>query len=71
MVLVFFVTSSDSGSLVIDGITAGGKHDVFEFEFTNTVAPIGDCGELAFKSINGISIIFNIVLLYVFLDRTF
>ena len=27
LVLVFFVTSSDSGSLVIDGITAGGKHD--------------------------------------------
>ncbi|BES71406.1 hypothetical protein RE428_24240 [Marinobacter nanhaiticus D15-8W] len=28
LVLVFFVTSSDSGSLVIDGITAGGKEDV-------------------------------------------
>jgi BCCT family betaine/carnitine transporter len=27
LVLIFFVTSSDSGSLVIDGITAGGKHD--------------------------------------------
>ncbi len=27
LVLVFFVTSSDSGSLVIDGITAGGKED--------------------------------------------
>jgi BCCT family betaine/carnitine transporter len=27
LVLVFFITSSDSGSLVIDGITAGGKHD--------------------------------------------
>lgn len=27
LVLVFFVTSSDSGSLVIDGITAGGKLD--------------------------------------------
>jgi len=27
LVLVFFVTSSDSGSLVIDTITAGGKHD--------------------------------------------
>lgn len=27
LVLVFFVTSSDSGSLVIDGITAGGKQD--------------------------------------------
>ncbi|BFM50234.1 BCCT family transporter [Marinomonas sp. THO17] len=27
LVLVFFVTSSDSGSLVIDGITAGGKTD--------------------------------------------
>jgi len=26
-VLVFFVTSSDSGSLVIDSITAGGKLD--------------------------------------------
>jgi len=26
-VLVFFVTSSDSGSLVIDSITAGGKTD--------------------------------------------
>ncbi len=28
LVLVFFVTSSDSGSLVIDTITAGGKEDV-------------------------------------------
>ncbi|CAM2782991.1 BCCT family transporter [Vibrio mytili] len=28
LVLVFFVTSSDSGSLVIDSITAGGKEDV-------------------------------------------
>jgi BCCT family betaine/carnitine transporter len=28
LVLVFFITSSDSGSLVIDSITAGGKHDV-------------------------------------------
>ena len=28
LVLVFFVTSSDSGSLVIDSITAGGKIDV-------------------------------------------
>ena len=27
LVLVFFVTSSDSGSLVIDSITAGGKLD--------------------------------------------
>ena len=27
LVLVFFVTSSDSGSLVIDSITAGGKTD--------------------------------------------
>ena len=27
LVLVFFVTSSDSGSLVIDTITAGGKVD--------------------------------------------
>lgn len=27
LVLVFFITSSDSGSLVIDGITAGGKLD--------------------------------------------
>jgi len=27
LVLVFFITSSDSGSLVIDGITAGGKTD--------------------------------------------
>lgn len=27
LVLVFFITSSDSGSLVIDTITAGGKHD--------------------------------------------
>ncbi len=27
LVLVFFITSSDSGSLVIDSITAGGKHD--------------------------------------------
>ena len=28
LVLVFFVTSSDSGSLVVDTITAGGKQDV-------------------------------------------
>ncbi len=28
LVMVFFVTSSDSGSLVIDSITAGGKEDV-------------------------------------------
>lgn len=28
LILVFFVTSSDSGSLVIDSITAGGKEDV-------------------------------------------
>ena len=28
LVLVFFVTSSDSGSLVVDTITAGGKTDV-------------------------------------------
>jgi BCCT family betaine/carnitine transporter len=27
VVLVFFITSSDSGSLVIDSITAGGKVD--------------------------------------------
>ena len=27
LVLVFFVTSSDSGSLVVDSITAGGKLD--------------------------------------------
>ena len=27
LVIVFFVTSSDSGSLVIDSITAGGKTD--------------------------------------------
>jgi BCCT family betaine/carnitine transporter len=27
LVIVFFVTSSDSGSLVIDAITAGGKVD--------------------------------------------
>ncbi|WP_372763210.1 BCCT family transporter [Pseudoalteromonas sp.] len=27
LILVFFITSSDSGSLVIDGITAGGKID--------------------------------------------
>ena len=27
LVLVFFITSSDSGSLVIDTITAGGKHE--------------------------------------------
>ena len=27
LVIVFFVTSSDSGSLVIDSITAGGKVD--------------------------------------------
>jgi len=29
---------------------AGGHHDVFNFEFTNTIAPIGDCGELAISS---------------------
>ncbi|MEF8758061.1 MAG: BCCT family transporter [Halobacteriales archaeon] len=28
LVLTFFVTSSDSGSLVIDHLTSGGKHDV-------------------------------------------
>ena len=28
LVLVFFITSSDSGSLVVDTITAGGKEDV-------------------------------------------
>ncbi len=28
LVLIFFITSSDSGSLVIDSITAGGKLDV-------------------------------------------
>jgi BCCT family betaine/carnitine transporter len=28
LVVVFFVTSSDSGSLVVDTITAGGKEDV-------------------------------------------
>ena len=28
LVLVFFITSSDSGSLVIDSITSGGKVDV-------------------------------------------
>ena len=27
LVLIFFITSSDSGSLVIDSITAGGKFD--------------------------------------------
>jgi BCCT family betaine/carnitine transporter len=27
LVLVFFITSSDSGSLVIDSITSGGKTD--------------------------------------------
>lgn len=27
LVLIFFITSSDSGSLVVDGITAGGKTD--------------------------------------------
>jgi choline/glycine/proline betaine transport protein len=27
-VITFFVTSSDSGSLVIDHLTSGGKHDV-------------------------------------------
>jgi choline/glycine/proline betaine transport protein len=28
LVISFFVTSSDSGSLVIDHLTSGGKHDV-------------------------------------------
>ena len=28
LIIIFFVTSSDSGSLVIDSITAGGKLDV-------------------------------------------
>jgi len=28
LVVTFFVTSSDSGSLVIDHLTSGGKHDV-------------------------------------------
>jgi choline/glycine/proline betaine transport protein len=28
LVITFFVTSSDSGSLVIDHLTSGGKHDV-------------------------------------------
>src|SRR5699024_10568257 len=28
LVVTFFVTSSDSGSLVVDHLTSGGKHDV-------------------------------------------
>ncbi len=46
LVLVFFVTSSDSGSLVIDTITAGGKTDapaaqrVFWCLFEGTVAAV-------------------------------
>lgn len=28
LIITFFVTSSDSGSLVIDHLTSGGKHDV-------------------------------------------
>ncbi len=32
LVLVFFVTSSDSGSLVVDSITAGGKMDAPRFQ---------------------------------------
>lgn len=45
LVLVFFITSSDSGSLVIDSITAGGKTDapvgqrVFWCVFEGVVAP--------------------------------
>ena len=46
LVLVFFVTSSDSGSLVIDTITAGGKTDaplpqrVFWCSFEGVVAAV-------------------------------
>ena len=29
----------------------GGTHDITNFAFTNTIAPIGDCGELAISSI--------------------
>jgi choline/glycine/proline betaine transport protein len=32
LVVTFFVTSSDSGSLVIDHLTAGGKHDAPVFQ---------------------------------------
>jgi BCCT family betaine/carnitine transporter len=32
LVLIFFVTSSDSGSLVVDSITAGGKMDAPRFQ---------------------------------------
>ena len=46
LVLVFFITSSDSGSLVIDTITAGGKTDapvsqrVFWCSFEGVVAAV-------------------------------
>ena len=46
LVLVFFVTSSDSGSLVIDTITAGGKTDapvsqrIFWCSFEGLVAAV-------------------------------
>ena len=46
LVLVFFVTSSDSGSLVIDTITAGGKTEapksqrVFWASFEGVVAAV-------------------------------
>jgi betaine/carnitine transporter, BCCT family len=46
LVIVFFVTSSDSGSLVIDTITAGGKTDspvaqrVFWCSFEGLVAAV-------------------------------
>ena len=46
LVLVFFITSSDSGSLVIDTITAGGKTDapvsqrVFWCSFEGLVAAV-------------------------------
>ena len=56
LVLVFFVTSSDSGSLVIDTITAGGKTDapvaqrVFWCTFEGVVAAtlllVGGAGAL-------------------------
>ncbi len=56
LVLVFFVTSSDSGSLVIDTITAGGKTDapvaqrafwcVFEGAVAATLLLVGGAGAL-------------------------
>ena len=75
LVIVFFVTSSDSGSLVIDTITAGGKTDapvsqrVFWCSFEGIVAAtlliVGGAGALAALQAMSIStgLPFTIVLL--------